>query len=263
MSTRWLLWALLSPSQVLLAVLIVGAVLLALGRLRSGRLLVSLGGAGLVLFGLLPTSIYLANPLETRFPQPALPAQITGIVLLSGAERPAASEAYGEPQVGGSGGRYLTTLRLATRYPGARIVFTGGPSVQAGKGALETQTAVAAEILGTVGLDPTRLTIEEQSGDTCANASNTFRLVKPQPGESWVVVTSALHMPRTIACFRAAGWPEVIPHPADYQTVLGGWNVGSIQIARNLLLLDAAVHEWLGLAHYRLTGRTQELFPGP
>jgi uncharacterized SAM-binding protein YcdF (DUF218 family) len=70
-------------------------------------------------------------------------------------------------------------------------------------------------------------------------------------------------MPRTIACFRAAGWPEVIPQPADYLVTLGPWDSGTFQIAENLLLLDAAAHEWLGLVYYRLVGRTQELFPAP
>jgi uncharacterized SAM-binding protein YcdF (DUF218 family) len=69
-------------------------------------------------------------------------------------------------------------------------------------------------------------------------------------------------MPRTIACFRAAGW-EVIPQPADYHVVLGGIDAGTFQIADNLALLDIALHEWVGLAYYRLTGRTQEFFPAP
>jgi len=184
-------------------------------------------------------------------------------VLPSGAERPAASERFGEPQVGAHGGRYVTTLRLAARYPNARIVFTGGPRREPGKGPLETQTAVAASILGSVGLDPQRITFEERSSDTCDNAANTFALVSPQPGETWVVVTTALHMPRTIACFRAAGWTDIVAHPADYWAVPGSWNMGSFQIAANLAGFDAAVHEWAGLVYYRLAGRTREWFPAP
>ena len=70
-------------------------------------------------------------------------------------------------------------------------------------------------------------------------------------------------MPRTIACFRAAGWTNIVPQPADYRVALGVWNSGSFQIADNLALLDDATHEWLGLAYYRLSGSTRELFPGP
>jgi hypothetical protein len=53
----------------------------------------------------------------------------------------------------------------------------------------------------------------------------------------------------------------VIPHAADYQTVVGRWSSGSFRVVRNLDLLDQAAHEWLGLAYYRITGRTHEFLP--
>ena len=261
MSVRWLLWSLLSPSQVLLGAAILGALLLAIGRHKMGRRLCIISGAAIFLFGLLPLSHYIAYPLENRFPQPNLPSQITGIVLLAGAERPAATEEYSEPQLNSFAGRYTATLRLAAEYPDAQIVFTGGPTVDAQSRRLG-QTAVAKRVLQTVGIEPSRLTFEEQSADTCASAANTKELVQPKPGEAWVVVTSAMHMPRTMACFRSAGW-DVIPKPADYRVVLGTWNSGSFRVADNLALLDRAVHEWLGLLFYRLSDRTRELFPSP
>jgi uncharacterized SAM-binding protein YcdF (DUF218 family) len=260
-SVRWLIWSLLSPSQIILGLSLAGGLLLAFGRLRWGKRLSIAGAIGLVLFGFLPTSHYLASALETRFPQPQLPERITGIVLLSGAERPSSTEAYGEPQFSSAAGRYTTTLRLAARYPDARIVFTGGPEKDPGTGELG-QTGVAKSLLSSLGIDPARITYEEASTDTCDNASNTMALVRPKAGETWVVVTSAMHIPRTVACFRAAGW-EVIPQPANYQVVLGGIDAGTFLIADNLTLLDTALHEWVGLVYYRFAGRTRELFPAP
>jgi len=260
-SIRWLLWALFSPSQLLLGAAVLGAVLLALGSRRLGRWLCVTGGIGLLVFGLLPVSHYLAYALENRFPQPVLASQITGIVLLAGSERAAASEAFGEPQLNSDATRYTTTLRLANRYPGARVVFTGGPPVDPQSGELG-QTGVAQALLGTVGLDRSRVTFEQESGDTCESAVNTRALLQPGPDETWVVVTSAMPLPRSMACFRAAGW-DVIPQPADRQVVLGAWNAGSFRIAENLALLDAALHEWVGLLYYRLAGRTGEVFPAP
>src|SRR5574339_239168 len=109
MSFRWALWSLASPSQLILAALALGLLLLLIQRAqRLARVLLWFGGLGLLVFGLLPTSIYLANILETRFPQPTPLSRVDGIVLLAGAERPVASEAYGQPQVGRWGGRYLT-----------------------------------------------------------------------------------------------------------------------------------------------------------
>ena len=262
MSFRYLLWSFLSPSQLILGGVVVGAMLLAAGRLRAGRWITIAAVLALAVFGLLPTAIYIANPLETRFPTPELPERVDGILLLAGSERPTASEVYGQPQLGAAGGRYIATLRLANRYPEARIVYTGGPIARKGKGALETQPAVAAAILSSVGLDTTRISFEQQSRDTCASAANSYAYVRPDPSDRWAVVTSASHMPRTVACFRAAGW-DVIPYPADYQSVRGGWNAGSFQVADNLVLLDLAMHEWVGLAYYRLSGRTREFFPAP
>ena len=272
MSLRWLLWSLASPSQILLAMTMAGTlvVLFTSGRAgppssaaRAGKALTLIGGIGLFVFGLLPLSHYLVHPLETRFPSPELPAQVTGIILLSGSERPAASEEYGEPQIGSYGSRYVTALRLAQRYPEARLVYTGGARSEPGHGPLGTQTGVAAAILDSVGLDPARVVFDEQSSDTCESATNTRALLQPKAGETWVVVTSAMHVPRTVACFRAAGWSEVIPYPTDYKVVVGGWGTGTFQVAENLVLLDMAAHEWVGLAYYRGSGRTRELFPAP
>jgi len=261
-SARWLAWSLASPSQLLVVATVAGAALVMAGRGgRSARLLLGAGVAGLLLFGVLPTASYLGHVLETRFPLPQLPRHVDGILLLAGAERPSASVVHGEPQVGASGGRYLTALRLARLHPEARVVFVGGQRRKPGRGPDETQAAVGRQILYGAGLDPRRVTWEGRSGDTCDGAQHARALAQPRATETWVVVTSAIHMPRTMACFRAAGWPEVVPHGADYQTAVGRWSSGSFQVARNLELLDLAAHEWLGLAYYRLSGRTREFMP--
>ena len=265
MTLRWFLWSLLSPSQLLAFALLAGVGLLLLGRLRAARIVLCISGACLFLFGLLPTSIYLGNLLETRFPQPDLPSHVSGIILLAGAERRGASQAYGTPQLGPHGGRYVSVLTLAKRFPRAPIVFTGDPRVVAGMGPLETQAAVAQRLFADVGLDASRVVWEEGSPDTCASGRRTYELLRPGSGERWIVVTSAMHMPRTVACFRAAGWGDstLIAYPADYRTVWGTPEVESFRIARNLMLFDEAMHEWLGLVFYRLTGRTNEWFPVP
>lgn len=265
MSVRWLLWSFVSPSQLILFALALGLLLLALRRTRVARGLLWFGGLGLIVCGVLPTAILLANLLETRFPQPDLPSHVDGIVLLAGAERSAASAVYGQPQLGSGGGRYATALALARRYPQARVVFTGGPRVESGRGALGTQSAVAERLFADLGLDAARVVWEEGSTDTCVSGQRTRELLRPRPDERWVVVTSAMHVPRTVACFRAAGWTpsNLTVQPADYRTVWGAPNAGSIQVARNLALFDEATHEWLGLLFYRLTGRTQEWFPAP
>jgi len=56
----------------------------------------------------------------------------------------------------------------------------------------------------------------------------------------------------------------VQPYPVDWNTL--GWSDGlTIQsdFLQGLNLLNIAVHEWIGLAAYRVTGKTSELFPSP
>jgi uncharacterized SAM-binding protein YcdF (DUF218 family) len=257
MNLRWAIWNLTSPSQLLYLTAIVAALLLLFGKARAGRLAAIL--AGVFMLAAVPMARFLAGPLETRFPQPSLPAHVDGIILLAGAEQPVASEFFGEPQVGVEGGRYLAALRLAARYPAARLVYTGGP--RHGK---RSQTRVAVEILETVGLDSRRLLFEEKSRDSCDHPRNVRALVRPGPDETWVVVTSAMHMPRVVACFRANGWDDIIPMPTNYRSIPCASDlISPLQLNTNLAIVDDAAHEWIGLLYYRLSARTRELFPAP
>jgi uncharacterized SAM-binding protein YcdF (DUF218 family) len=116
---------------------------------------------------------------------------------------------------------------------------------------------------GTLGIAPERITEERHSRTTWENAVDTGRLVQVQPGERWLLVTSAWHMPRAIGCFRKAGL-AVTAYPVDYLTrgrddslVLHG------DITTGLLRFDRAAREWVGLAGYWLSGRSDALLPSP
>jgi uncharacterized SAM-binding protein YcdF (DUF218 family) len=81
--------------------------------------------------------------------------------------------------------------------------------------------------------------------------------------ERWILVTSAAHMPRAIAVFRAAGFP-IEAYPVDYQTRGRDDVIGlNTSFPEGLEMTDQAIHEWAGLVIYRLAGRTSKLFPAP
>ena len=63
-----------------------------------------------------------------------------------------------------------------------------------------------------------RIVLEDKSRNTAENAEFTRRLVDPKPGERWLLVTSAMHMPRSVGAFRKAGFP-VEAYPVDWRTV--------------------------------------------
>ena len=107
-----------------------------------------------------------------------------------------------------------------------------------------------------------RLVLEDKSRNTEENAVFTKRLVDPKPGERWLLVTSAWHMPRSVGAFRRAGW-EVLPWPVDYRSGASYGETLENSLPDKLGNLDGAVHEWLGMLGYRLMGRSATLFPGP
>ena len=94
------------------------------------------------------------------------------------------------------------------------------------------------------------------------NAILTRRLVGPRPGETWLLVTSASHMPRAVGVFRHAGW-DVVPWPVNYRTgrSLAVWY--DAPFPERLGQFEVALKEWIGLIAYRLMGRTDALFPAP
>ena len=111
-------------------------------------------------------------------------------------------------------------------------------------------------------VNPQRIQVEESSADTCENAEESLLATRPKAGEQWLLVTSASHMPRAVACFRAVGFP-VIPYPVDYRTRGAESLRAQSSISEGLRAADLAAHEWLGLLGYWLLGRTSELFPAP
>ncbi|HMH66173.1 MAG TPA: YdcF family protein, partial [Rhizomicrobium sp.] len=117
-----------------------------------------------------------------------------------------------------------------------------------------SEAETARYIFAQMGLDPTRLILEPRSRNTYENILNTKALVKPKPGEVWLLATSAIHMPRALGVARKLNWP-MLPWPTDYLT--GPHRASAdFNIAGNLGAVDYAVHEWVGGLAYRLAGKS-------
>ncbi len=254
-----LFWWTVNPGNVLLALLCIGAVALALGRLRLGfRLVLLVTTLGLVVT-VLPLGPWLLHPLEDRFPPPSLPERIDGIVVLGGSINPVLSAARHQPVLTDSAERLFAFATLARAHPESRLVFTGGSASVVDTD--DREADVARAVLAGLGLDVGRVTFERDSRNTYENAVYSQRAMQPQPGERWVLITSAYHMPRAIGCFRKLGW-SVIPYPVDYGTSPAG-DPPSFSLLGGLDSVHWALREWIGLGFYYLAGRTDGLFPGP
>jgi uncharacterized SAM-binding protein YcdF (DUF218 family) len=257
-----LVGVLTAPGTVLLLCCIAGLFLTRRHRYHPiGRVLLWIGVGGFVVVLLLPVDQWALLPLEDRFPRVAQPPDhVDGIIVLGGSVMPDMTAERGIPSLDDAAERLTTAVALARRYPTARLVFTGGQGAVIHGATMEAD--VARELLLSLGVPPEQLTLERNSRTTYENAVMTKALVRPLPGQTWILVTSAFHMPRSVGIFRAVGWP-VLPWPVAYKSAhsLTLWLPSSL--GNHLVGLDTAQHEWIGLIAYRLLGRTETLFPGP
>ena len=257
------LWPLLAPANFLVFLLVTGFGLQMLGGRRGRRFGLGLTAGVLTLLSLLavlPVWAWMILPLESRFPQPVWPEKIDGVIVLGGVVDTSASAAWKRPVVNHAADRLTELAWLARRYPEARLVFTGGSGSLSNPEQLEAP--LVRTVLERIGVPVERMVFEDRSRNTLENAVFTKELVKPKPGETWVLVTSAYHMPRSVGIFRKIGWP-VLPDPVAYYTGLDDGSPYGLNLAKDLYVLDDAIHEWIGLFSYRLLGRTDALFPGP
>lgn len=256
-----LVWAVLQPGNLLLLILLAGILLFLVFRGRRGKVLVALSAVGLLLLAVAPIGPAMLLRLEERFPRPAaLPDRIAGILVLGGAVDPALSLAYGETMFNSSVARVLAGIKLARQYPEARLVLVGGEGGFEPVGLAESR-ATLGFVVGE-GIAAGRVVVEERSRSTHENALYAKEMIRPEPGEAWVLVTSAYHMPRAVASFAVVGW-KVIPYPVDYRIDPKTGLRPSFSLLDGLGAITLAGKEWAGLVAYRLMGWTQELFPAP
>lgn len=257
-----LFWAIAVPSTFLTLVALLGIVLMFRFR-RIGTVLACVGVIGLVVVGFGPFGRALLVPIENRFPvfmDDGRP--VDGVIVLGGAEISTITEARGQPAFQESGERIMALADLARRYPQARIVFTGGSGSLFPVGGV-SESDVVRLALPQLGIDPSRVIFEGKSRNTAENAAFSRAMLDPKPGERWLLVTSAFHMPRAMGCFRVAGFP-VVAYPVDFRTDgKPGWTRPFSSIAEGLGFIDVAMREWIGLVVYYATGRTDALLPAP
>jgi uncharacterized SAM-binding protein YcdF (DUF218 family) len=160
----------------------------------------------------------LHSVLEQRFERAEIgdPNTIVGVIAL-----------------GGSEDRLREAARLARLYPHLKVFVSGGG-----------EHPYLASLVGE-DIAKDRLIYENQSMTTYQNAVFSKLTIAPKPGERWLLITSAIHMPRAMGAFRRVGFP-VEPWPVMDRTH-SAWKT--------------VKHEWLGLIGYWLMDRSDQLIP--
>jgi uncharacterized SAM-binding protein YcdF (DUF218 family) len=230
-------WLIAAPTNALVLMSAIAAFWAVLRRSNCVTWLAAAVACGLVIGTFTPIGLALIVPLEYRFAfsprEFASPPD--GIILLGGG--------------GLEGIERVSTL--SKDYPKARLIFSGFEA-----------TNHLLTIFARLGGDPTRIYMDSRPNTTSEDALYTAAVLKPKPSERWLLVTSALHMPRSVGCFRTAGF-QVVPYPVEFRSVRSRPFAKFAPGSEALNHLDAAAKEWIGLAAYRLMGKTDALFPGP
>src|SRR5690625_3879968 len=247
-------WSLFQPSSLVL-LLFLGAFLFILLRWRGLAFLFMLLGLTIIItpvFVNIPD--LLAWELERRFePARELPADVDGIVVLGGAVDWRVTSSRGQLNMNSAAERVVAGTALARRYPDATLAFTGLYREDLVQEFVpvprETSMFFGEEFRGRP------LVFIGESRSTYEDALLALDRLQPGSGETWLLVTSAWHMPRAYGVFRQLGW-SVTPYPVDYLTA------GEPQLLRfdprpGALLgdLDRMVREWGALLVYERSGR--------
>jgi uncharacterized SAM-binding protein YcdF (DUF218 family) len=230
-------WLIAAPTSALVLTSAIAALWAVLCSSKCAAWLAAAAACGLVIGAFTPIGAALLLPLEHRF------------VAFSPLDSQAPPD--GIIVLGGSNYAGIDAVPALSRdYPEARIIFSGF-------------SATALDRFARLGGDPARVYVESRPRTTSEDALYSAALLKPKPGERWLLVTLASHMPRAVGCFRVAGF-EVEPYPVGFRT-RGPSHSFALDATGSAAFfqLDVAAKEWIGLLAYGLMGKTDALFPAP
>ncbi len=208
------------------------------------------------------TGAYMIQGLEDRFPRPAGdPVDLKCMIVLGGGFDNDVDTYRGGYDLNGAGDRFVEVMRLAQKYPQARILVSGGDGSITGD--YEGDAVISERLFSAFGIGKDRMVEDKDSRTTFENAVNTRQLLDGNGLSNCLLITSGFHMPRAVGIFRKLGI-DVVPWVVDYRATGREYlRLDGTQPSLNAQLLSTAVREWMGLVAYWLRGRTDQLLPGP
>lgn len=256
-----IIWEIIQPAHATVWLSIVGTVLLwwnIEAAVDAGRLIITVVTTTILLTGIFSVGQWAYVFLENRFSRVELPEHADGIVVLGGLLTQ--QQALQEPEESAYTSRLRKGLKLMDRYPNAQLYFSGFSPQLNHRGPAEYE--LAKEFFELLDADLSRIHYEKRARNTFENGVYTKELANPQPGQTWLLVTSAYHMPRAIGVFRGVGW-NVTAAQTGYKTS-GMYNFMPNSFSFNRIMrFNNASREWIGLAAYYLTGKTSVFLPAP
>lgn len=253
------IWTVIAPDTLLVLLLVFCLLLFWLRADKKALILLHAVTFVILIITFLPVGKWVFYPLEKQFPRVhRLPDKIDGILMLGGPEMTTLTKYRQQVQLNHRAERYTAFLSLIKKHPDARHVFAGGSGNIGQRGFKAAD--VARMLLAEQGVDTQKIIFESESRNTYENALLTQQMVHPKPGENWILITTASHMPRSVGVFHQLNW-QVIPFPVDYRTHHKLLFEININFAGNLRELKSGMYAWIGLAAYFFTQKTPCLLP--
>ncbi|WP_262337492.1 YdcF family protein [Legionella genomosp. 1] len=191
---------------------------------------------------------FLTQSLEKQYPPvKKINPEVKWIVVLSGGQ----TEIEGLPPqsllYSASAKRVLEGLRLWRQSASINLLLSGG-----GYGQEKAEAFRMRKLALLYPVDTSRLQIETGSLNTADQAAAIKAWVSDKP---FYLVTSAIHMPRAMALCKAQGL-RPIAAPTDFTLYWGDerWQKTIIPNAQNMVFLNIALHELMGLAWGKFRG---------
>ncbi len=216
---------------------------------RLGRVFIISGFVLLYLLSIQPVSDALMRPLERSFPPLRTTAiRVNAIVVLSGGAKDLSWVGLKSEPSEASLERLLAGVRLykALHLP---LVLSGGSGDTTN---LELSDADAmARVAASLGVPRKDIVVERKSKNTIESAKTLKKILR---GKRIILVTSAFHIKRASAMFKAQGL-DIIPAPAGYMSEQRGFSLFSlIPTADHMRTTATALHEYLSFLWYKGRG---------
>lgn len=222
------------------------------GFMRTSRAILA---AAIVVLWISSTPLFadwLYSTLEAEYPPVAiedLPRSDVAVVLGGGVGQPLPP--HGTQDAGEAVDRVLQAARILRAGRADAILASGGklPWLAASK----TEAELIADLLVELGVPPSVIVLESESGNTRENAVNSVELLRSRNWKSLLLVTSAAHMPRAIAAFERAGI-EAFPASTDFRVTYPLYEsvLDIVPSADAVERTTDGLKEFLGLLVYRM-----------
>jgi uncharacterized SAM-binding protein YcdF (DUF218 family) len=204
----------------------------------------------------------LTRSLEWKYPSFKPVASLDLIVVLGGGTEPML-DPRPITEVNAAGDRIIYAVKLHQEYPDAKILLSGG-DIDFLDQSSGTPAQDMAELLKLMGVPESSLILQDQSQNTYEDALYSCEKIKAAGYKNVLLVTSAMHMPRSVKLFEKQGC-HVIPAPTDFGITQAAWEklwhpsveeffINLVPSYTNLSSVTKSMKEYLGIFVYHLKG---------